>query len=165
MPRKLPEQCASSLRAGLDDSERIADWGAFSIASEALGLAIGSPFTVFVSLSLSDSRKEETMPQPQHYDFLILGSGQGGKRLAWHLAGSGHRVVGVERPWVGGSCPPRAWLPSKNERDLGRARRPSRPPRRSVRHIDRRSCGRYGEGSAPQAGHGRPGDRLPPQRL
>src|SRR5215831_461041 len=115
MPRKLPEQCASSLRAGLDDSERIADWGAFSIASEALGLAIGSPFTVFVSLSLSDSRKEETMPQPQHYDFLILGSGQGGKRLAWHLAGSGHRVVVVERRWVGGSCPAVACLPSKNE--------------------------------------------------
>jgi len=115
MPRKLPEQCASSLRAGLDDRERIADWGAFSIASEALGLAIGSPFTVFVSLSLSDSRKEETMPQPEHYDFLILGSGQGGKRLAWHLAGSGHRVVVVERRWVGGSCPAVACLPSKNE--------------------------------------------------
>src|SRR5215467_3135981 len=55
------------------------------------------------------------MPQPQHYDFLILGSGQGGKRLAWHLAGSGHRVVVVERRWVGGSCPAVACLPSKNE--------------------------------------------------
>src|SRR5215471_5518203 len=55
------------------------------------------------------------MPQPEHYDFLILGSGQGGKRLAWHLAGSGHRVVVVERRWVGGSCPAVACLPSKNE--------------------------------------------------
>jgi pyruvate/2-oxoglutarate dehydrogenase complex dihydrolipoamide dehydrogenase (E3) component len=55
------------------------------------------------------------MPQPEHYDFLILGSGQGGKRLAWHLAGSGQRVAIVERRWVGGSCPAVACLPSKNE--------------------------------------------------
>src|SRR5215468_7542400 len=55
------------------------------------------------------------MPQPEHYDFLILGSGQGGKRLAWHLARSGQRVAVVERHWVGGSCPAVACLPSKNE--------------------------------------------------
>jgi pyruvate/2-oxoglutarate dehydrogenase complex dihydrolipoamide dehydrogenase (E3) component len=55
------------------------------------------------------------MPQPEHYDFLILGSGQGGKQLAWHLARSGQRVVVVERRWVGGSCPAVACLPSKNE--------------------------------------------------
>src|SRR5215470_4193635 len=55
------------------------------------------------------------MPQPEHYDFLILGSGQGGKRLAWQLARSGERVAVVERRWVGGSCPAVACLPSKNE--------------------------------------------------
>jgi len=55
------------------------------------------------------------MPQPEHYDVLILGSGQGGKRLAWHLARSGQRIVVVERRWVGGSCPAVACLPSKNE--------------------------------------------------
>jgi len=55
------------------------------------------------------------MPQPEHYDALILGSGQGGKRLAWHLARSGQRIVVVERRWVGGSCPAVACLPSKNE--------------------------------------------------
>jgi pyruvate/2-oxoglutarate dehydrogenase complex dihydrolipoamide dehydrogenase (E3) component len=55
------------------------------------------------------------MPQPEHYDFLILGSGQGGKLLAWHLARSGQRVAVVERRWVGGSCPAVACLPSKNE--------------------------------------------------
>ncbi|TPN23623.1 mercuric reductase [Mesorhizobium sp. B2-3-3] len=55
------------------------------------------------------------MPQPEHYDFLILGSGQGGKALAWHLGRSGHRVAVVERRWVGGSCPAVACLPSKNE--------------------------------------------------
>jgi pyruvate/2-oxoglutarate dehydrogenase complex dihydrolipoamide dehydrogenase (E3) component len=55
------------------------------------------------------------MPQPEHHDFLILGSGQGGKLLAWHLARSGQRVAVVERRWVGGSCPAVACLPSKNE--------------------------------------------------
>jgi pyruvate/2-oxoglutarate dehydrogenase complex dihydrolipoamide dehydrogenase (E3) component len=46
---------------------------------------------------------------------LILGSGQGGKLLAWHLGRSGQRVAAVERRWVGGSCPAVACLPSKNE--------------------------------------------------
>jgi pyruvate/2-oxoglutarate dehydrogenase complex dihydrolipoamide dehydrogenase (E3) component len=55
------------------------------------------------------------MPQPEHYDFLVLGSGQGGKLLAWHLARSGQNVAVVERRWVGGSCPAVACLPSKNE--------------------------------------------------
>jgi pyruvate/2-oxoglutarate dehydrogenase complex dihydrolipoamide dehydrogenase (E3) component len=55
------------------------------------------------------------MPQPKHYDSLILGSGQGGKLLAWHLARSGQHVGVVERRWVGGSCPAVACLPSKNE--------------------------------------------------
>jgi len=52
---------------------------------------------------------------PEPYDVLILGSGQGGKLLAWHLARSGQRVAVVERRWVGGSCPAVACLPSKNE--------------------------------------------------
>jgi pyruvate/2-oxoglutarate dehydrogenase complex dihydrolipoamide dehydrogenase (E3) component len=55
------------------------------------------------------------MSQPERYDFLIVGSGQGGKQLAWHLARSGHGVAVVERRWVGGSCPAVACLPSKNE--------------------------------------------------
>jgi pyruvate/2-oxoglutarate dehydrogenase complex dihydrolipoamide dehydrogenase (E3) component len=55
------------------------------------------------------------MSRPEHYDALILGSGQGGKLLAWHLARSGRRTCVVERQWVGGSCPAVACLPSKNE--------------------------------------------------
>src|ERR1700679_109405 len=53
--------------------------------------------------------------QVEHYDTLILGSGQGGKLLAWHLGRSGKKVATVERRWVGGSCPAVACLPSKNE--------------------------------------------------
>ena len=55
------------------------------------------------------------MPQPTHFDVVILGSGQGGKLLAWHLGRSGKKVAVVERRWVGGSCPAVACLPSKNE--------------------------------------------------
>jgi pyruvate/2-oxoglutarate dehydrogenase complex dihydrolipoamide dehydrogenase (E3) component len=55
------------------------------------------------------------MSQPETFDVVILGSGQGGKRLAWHLGQSGKQVAVVERQWVGGSCPAVACLPSKNE--------------------------------------------------
>jgi pyruvate/2-oxoglutarate dehydrogenase complex dihydrolipoamide dehydrogenase (E3) component len=55
------------------------------------------------------------MPQAEPYEDLVLGSGAGGKLLAWHLASSGRRVAVVERRWVGGSCPNIACLPSKNE--------------------------------------------------
>src|SRR6266851_4562332 len=55
------------------------------------------------------------MSRPEQFDVLILGSGQGGKLLAWHMAGSGRRTAVVERRWIGGSCPNIACLPSKNE--------------------------------------------------
>ena len=54
------------------------------------------------------------MSEPDRFEVLILGSGQGGKQLAWHLAHSGKKVAVVERQWVGGSCPAVACLPSKN---------------------------------------------------
>src|ERR1700726_1195846 len=55
------------------------------------------------------------MSQPEQFEVLILGSGQGGKLLAWHMARSGLRTAVVERRWIGGSCPNVACLPSKNE--------------------------------------------------
>jgi len=51
----------------------------------------------------------------EHFDALILGSGNGGMYLAWHLAQSGQRTAVVERRWVGGSCPNINCLPTKNE--------------------------------------------------
>src|SRR5204863_6174409 len=56
-----------------------------------------------------------SMSQATPYEDLVLGSGAGGKLLAWHLASSGRRVAVVERRWIGGSCPNIACLPSKNE--------------------------------------------------
>src|SRR5262245_29216715 len=51
----------------------------------------------------------------ERYEVLVLGSGAGGKLLAWHLAKAGHRTAVVERKWIGGSCPNVNCLPTKNE--------------------------------------------------
>ncbi len=50
----------------------------------------------------------------EEYDLVVLGSGEGGKYLAWALARQGRRVAVVERKYIGGSCPNIACLPSKN---------------------------------------------------
>ena len=55
------------------------------------------------------------MPQPERFDVVVVGSGQGGKQLAWGLAKSGKKVAVIERRWIGGSCPAVACMPSKNE--------------------------------------------------
>jgi pyruvate/2-oxoglutarate dehydrogenase complex dihydrolipoamide dehydrogenase (E3) component len=55
------------------------------------------------------------MPQSERFDVFVLGSGTGGKLIAWHMARSGQRTTVVERQWIGGSCPNIACMPSKNE--------------------------------------------------
>jgi pyruvate/2-oxoglutarate dehydrogenase complex dihydrolipoamide dehydrogenase (E3) component len=54
------------------------------------------------------------MPTPEHYDVVVLGSGESGKYIAWTQARKGMRAVVVERKYIGGSCPNIACLPSKN---------------------------------------------------
>lgn len=49
------------------------------------------------------------------YQNVIVGSGEGGKYLAWHLAESGQQTAVIERQWIGGSCPNINCLPAKNE--------------------------------------------------
>ena len=51
----------------------------------------------------------------QHVKNVIIGSGEGGKYLAWHLAQSGEQTMVIERRWIGGSCPNINCLPAKNE--------------------------------------------------
>src|ERR1700716_3371529 len=48
------------------------------------------------------------------YDAVVLGSGEAGNSIAWHLGATGPRVVVVEQRYVGGSCPNIACLPSKS---------------------------------------------------
>jgi pyruvate/2-oxoglutarate dehydrogenase complex dihydrolipoamide dehydrogenase (E3) component len=51
---------------------------------------------------------------PEEYDLVVLGSGEGGKYLAWTLARQGQKAAVIERKYIGGSCPNIACLPSKN---------------------------------------------------
>src|SRR5439155_13594449 len=62
-----------------------------------------------------NGESEVVMPEPEPYDVVIIGSGEGGKFLAWHMGQSGQRTAVVERRWIGGSCPNINCLPSKNE--------------------------------------------------
>src|SRR5215831_12814605 len=55
------------------------------------------------------------MAQAERFEIVVLGSGAGGKLLAWQMARAGRRTAVVERRWVGGSCPNVNCLPSKNE--------------------------------------------------
>jgi pyruvate/2-oxoglutarate dehydrogenase complex dihydrolipoamide dehydrogenase (E3) component len=66
-------------------------------------------------LSTELAHGENQMSQPERFEVLVLGSGTGGKLIAWHLAQSGRRTAVVERRWIGGSCPNIACMPSKNE--------------------------------------------------
>jgi pyruvate/2-oxoglutarate dehydrogenase complex dihydrolipoamide dehydrogenase (E3) component len=53
------------------------------------------------------------MKGTDHYDIVVLGSGESGKYLAWTMANAGHRTALIERRWIGGSCPNIACLPTK----------------------------------------------------
>jgi pyruvate/2-oxoglutarate dehydrogenase complex dihydrolipoamide dehydrogenase (E3) component len=54
------------------------------------------------------------MSKSDHYNVLVIGSGEAGKYLAWTLSKKGHRTALIERKMIGGSCPNVACLPSKN---------------------------------------------------
>jgi pyruvate/2-oxoglutarate dehydrogenase complex dihydrolipoamide dehydrogenase (E3) component len=56
----------------------------------------------------------QTNSNPEEYDVVVLGSGEGGKFIAWTLARQGQRTAVIERKYIGGSCPNIACLPSKN---------------------------------------------------
>jgi pyruvate/2-oxoglutarate dehydrogenase complex dihydrolipoamide dehydrogenase (E3) component len=54
------------------------------------------------------------MTEPDQYEVLVLGSGTGGKLIAWTMASEGNRTASIERKYVGGACQNIACLPSKN---------------------------------------------------
>jgi pyruvate/2-oxoglutarate dehydrogenase complex dihydrolipoamide dehydrogenase (E3) component len=54
------------------------------------------------------------MANPEPYDAILIGSGEAGKYLAWHLASLGQKVANIEDKRLGGACPNIACLPSKN---------------------------------------------------
>jgi pyruvate/2-oxoglutarate dehydrogenase complex dihydrolipoamide dehydrogenase (E3) component len=54
------------------------------------------------------------MSTPEQYDAIIIGSGEAGKWMAWHLGSLGQHVINIEDKRIGGACPNVACLPSKN---------------------------------------------------
>jgi pyruvate/2-oxoglutarate dehydrogenase complex dihydrolipoamide dehydrogenase (E3) component len=50
----------------------------------------------------------------EQYRNLVIGTGEAGKYLAWHLGKEGERTAIVERGRLGGACPNVACLPTKN---------------------------------------------------
>ena len=90
------------------------------------------------------------MPQSEQVEVLVLGSGTGGKLIAWYMAQSGRRTAVVEAHWVGGSCPNIACMPSKNEISSAKVAQ-ARTRRQALWHGDRfRHC-RHGNSSSAQA--------------
>ena len=69
------------------------------------------------------------MTTEQHYDAIVIGSGQGGKPLAGALAGAGHKTAIIEREHVGGSCVNVGCTPTKTMIASARAA-----------YVDRRSA-------------------------
>jgi pyruvate/2-oxoglutarate dehydrogenase complex dihydrolipoamide dehydrogenase (E3) component len=49
----------------------------------------------------------------QHYDAIVIGSGQGGNPLATALAAAGHKTAVIERKHVGGTCINEGCTPTK----------------------------------------------------
>src|SRR2546426_7480155 len=55
------------------------------------------------------------MAASERFEVLILGSGAGGKLLAWDMARSGRRTAVVERQWIGGAGPEGECMPRKKK--------------------------------------------------
>lgn len=60
------------------------------------------------------------MAAPQHYDAIVVGSGQGGNPLAKALAVAGRKTAMVEREHVGGTCINEGCTPTKTMVASGR---------------------------------------------
>ena len=65
-------------------------------------------------------------PDRDHYDAVILGSGQAGNPLARAMAAAGHRTAIVEEAWVGGTCVNVGCTPTKAMIASGRVARLAR---------------------------------------
>jgi pyruvate/2-oxoglutarate dehydrogenase complex dihydrolipoamide dehydrogenase (E3) component len=60
------------------------------------------------------------MPPPQHYDAIVIGSGQGGTPLCQALANAGLRTALIEKAHVGGTCINEGCTPTKTMVASGR---------------------------------------------
>jgi pyruvate/2-oxoglutarate dehydrogenase complex dihydrolipoamide dehydrogenase (E3) component len=68
----------------------------------------------FLSHAVDERKEINAMSQPERYDVLVLGSGTGGKLIAWTMAREGKRTASIDRKYIGGACMNIACMPSKN---------------------------------------------------
>ncbi len=68
--------------------------------------------------------RESVMSQAERVEVLVLGSGAGGKHLAWHMGKAGHRTA-RRRAQVDRRLVPEHQLPAEQERGLERRRWPT----------------------------------------
>jgi len=109
--------------------------------------------------ALHASDKENTMPETEQYDVLVIGSGEAGKYLAWTLSTEGYRTALVERKFV---LVPEHRLSAKQEHHLQREGRVVGGAGRDVRGSWQPDRRRYGCRTAPQASDGGGPDQRPP---
>jgi hypothetical protein len=83
------------------------------VVTDSLG-TVSSPSSMLVNPDSLSHDMNTFDTNPEEYDLVVLGSGAGGKLIAWTSAQKGQRVVVIERKYVGGACPNIACLPSKN---------------------------------------------------
>ena len=67
-----------------------------------------------IRLATSSSDAIMATKEPEKYHVVVLGSGTGGKLIAWTMAREGRRTASIERKYIGGACPNIACLPTKN---------------------------------------------------
>ena len=73
---------------------------------------------------------------PQHFDAIVIGTGQAGPSLAARLAGSGMQVAVAERKLFGGTCVNTGCIPTKALVASARAAQVARRAREYGVHID-----------------------------
>src|SRR5579863_964477 len=100
----------------------------------------------------------------EHCRKVVIGSGEGGKSLAWHLAQSGEPTMVIERKYVGGSCP-NIKLSACQERDLEREGGEPRSARERIWLGDWRGFRGYGGCKEAEARDGRWADRSPQEQV
>src|SRR2546425_7295236 len=89
-------------------------------------IAVGTPKTARGTEHLLTL--EEGMAASERFEVLILGSGAGGKLLAWDMARSGRRTAVVERQWIGGAGSHAERMPPKKKNSSPRPAPPGGPP-------------------------------------
>src|SRR5262249_43382535 len=66
---------------------------------------------------MPDSKRTDeakaTQPAPEHYDAIVIGSGQGGKPLSIAMANAGRKTALIERLYIGGTCINTGCTPTK----------------------------------------------------